>query len=321
MKRIVGVLGLLAILYGVVIFGYDADTSGLLIVANRQGFYGIITIGAALLIITGGIDLSIGSVVAFSAVLFADLITRGVHPYLALPIVVGVGMVIGLINGLLVTQLKLPAFLVTLCGMFVYRGLARQLAGSFGISRMREAQPDFAGALDNMKYYLVGKSDRGLEFPVQFVLMLVIAGVVAFFLHRTARGRHWYAIGYNEQAAKYAGVNVNRQKIVVYVICSALASLAGPLHLLDYSSLKADEAGNSYELQAITGAVLGGCSLRGGEGTLPGMVLGAMVVPLLNNLITLANFKNDAIPLIIGLTLLLATIVDEFVRRRSRLNR
>lgn len=322
MKRIVGVVGLLLILYGVILFRHDADADSLSIVANRQGFYGIITIGAALLIITGGIDLSIGSVVAFSAVLFSHLMTKGVHPYLALPIVVVVGALIGLINGLLVTRLKLQAFLVTLCGMFVYRGLARQLAGAFGLSRVTEAQKDFAGPIENLRYFLIGKSpDGALVFPVQFVIMLVIAAVVAFFLHRTARGRHWYAIGYNEQAAKYAGVNVNRQKVIVYVICSALASLAGPLHLLDYSSLKADEAGNSFELQAITGAVLGGCSLRGGEGTVPGMVLGAMVVPLLNNLINREGFDNDVIPLIIGLTLLLGTIVDEFVRRRSRLNR
>ena len=322
MKRIVGVIALLVILYAVLLARHETTWSGLSVVANRQGFYGIITIGAALLIITGGIDLSIGSVVAFSAVLFAHLITKGVHPYLALPITVGVGMLIGLINGLLVTRLKLQAFLVTLCGMFVYRGLARQLAGSFGISRMKEAQPDFGGAIDNLKYILVGKSpDGGLVFPVQFVIMLVVAAVVAFFLHRTARGRHWYAIGYNEQAAKYAGVNVNRQKVMVYVICSALASLAGPLHLLDYSAGKADEFGNSYELKAITGAVLGGCSLRGGEGTVPGMVLGAMVVPLVDNLINREGFEGDIIPVIIGLTLLLGTIVDEFVRRRSRLNR
>ena len=255
MKRIVGVIALLVILYAVLLARHETTWSGLSVVANRQGFYGIITIGAALLIITGGIDLSIGSVVGFGAVLFAVLMEKGVHPYAAVGVVVAAGVVIGLINGLLVTRLKLQAFLVTLCGMFVYRGLARQLTGSFGLSRVKEAQPDFTPAVENLRYALVGKSpDGALAFPVQFVIMLVVAAVIGFFLHRTARGRHWYAIGYNEQAAKYAGVNVNRQRIIVYMICSALASFAGVLHLLDYSSLKADEAGSSFELQAITGA-------------------------------------------------------------------
>jgi ribose transport system permease protein len=149
----------------------------------------------------------------------------------------------------------------------------------------------------------------------------VLAAILGFFLHKTAYGRYWYAIGHNELAAKYAGVNVNRQRIVVYVICSTLAAFAGVLLLLDYSTLRADNAGIGMELEAITGAVLGGCSIRGGEGTIVGMVLGAMVMPVLNNLITVNGLGSDPIPVIVGLTLLVGTIVDEFIRRRSRLHR
>ena len=114
---------------------------------------------------------------------------------------------------------------------------------------------------------------------------------------------------------------MNRQRVVVYVLCSTLAAFAGVLFLLDYETLRADNAGAGMELEAITGAVLGGCSIRGGEGTVVGMVLGAMVMPVLNNLITLNGLGSDVIPVIVGLTLLVGTTVDELIRRRSRLNR
>lgn len=324
MSRILGVLVLLIGLYAA-LFASDpgaGKASNLFIVANRQGFYGIITLGAALLILSGGIDLSIGSVIGFGAVLFAYLMQQGVHPFAATGLVVLAGAVIGLLNGLLVTRLKLQAFLVTLCGMFVYRGLARVLAGTINLTNVKEARPEFGEAIDALRYALVGKTaDGALVFPVLFVAMVVLAAAIGFFLHRTAYGRYWYAIGYNELAARYAGVNVNRQRLVVYVICSTLAAFAGVLHLLDYSTLRSDNAGVGKELEAITGAVLGGCSIRGGEGTVVGMVLGAMVMPVLDNLITLNGMGSDVIPVIVGLTLLVGTTVDELIRRRSRVNR
>lgn len=316
--RIAGIFAVLVGLY-VMLFTSDPNadrTSNLYTVANRQGFYGIITLGAALLIISGGIDLSMGSVIGLGAVLFAYLMEEGVHPYLAVPLVVIAGAVIGLANGLLVTKVKLQAFLVTLCGMFVYRGLARLLGGSIGLTRVREAHPDFTEGLQQLRFLLIGKNREGaLEFPVQFVLMLILVGALGFFLHYTAYGRYWYAIGRNDLAAKYAGVNVDRQRIAVYVICSMLAMFAGVLLLLDYSTLRSDNAGAGMELEAITGAVLGGCSIRGGEGTAIGMILGAMVMPVLNNLITFRGINSDVIPAIIGMTLLFGTLVDEGIRR------
>jgi ribose transport system permease protein len=150
-----------------------------------------------------------------------------------------------------------------------------------------------------------------------FVLLLALAAVIGFFLHRSAYGRYWYAIGHNELAAKYAGVNVDRNRVVVYVICSALAALVGILLFLDMPSVQSDNAGLGWELYAILGAVLGGCSLRGGEGTALGMVLGAMVLPVLENLVNFRGDKSDVIPAVIGLTLLFGTIIDELIRRRS----
>src|SRR5688572_12716721 len=258
MKRILGVLALLVVLYAGLVGTYvdnapahepasrtqERITGNLIDVGNIQGRYGLITVGAALVIITGGIDLSVGSVVGLAAVLFGVLMEAGVHPYLAALIVVLAGAAIGLGNGLLITRLRLQPFLVTLCGMFVYRGAARLLAGTVSRTKAVEAHPEFADPLQSIRYVLVGKDSTGeLVFPAQFVLLLVVAAVVAFFLHRTAYGRYWYAIGHNEQAAKYAGVAVDRQRVVVYVVCSALAALAGVLLFLDMPSIQSDSGG------------------------------------------------------------------------------
>ncbi len=324
MARILGILGLLIILYATLISSNPnaGQPSNLIHVANRQGQFGIITLGAALVIIIGGIDLSIGSVVGCGAVLFGTLMVDGVHPFLAVAWVVSFGMSVGTVNGLLVTRLKLQPFLVTLCGMFVYRGLARLKGGTVRQANVLEAHPEFLNSLGAVRYLLVGKDSTGeLIFPAQFILLLVFAAIVGFFLHRTAYGRYWYAIGHNELAAKYAGVHVERQRLLVYTACSALAAFAGILLFLDNSTVQSDNAGLGWELYAILGAVLGGCSLRGGEGTAIGMVLGAMVLPVLENLINFEGLKSDVIPTVTGLTLLFGTIVDELIRRRSRLHR
>jgi ribose transport system permease protein len=193
------------------------------------------------------------------------------------------------------------------------------LSGPVDLTRSIEAHPEFSASLQSLRFLLIGKDDNGaLVFPAQFLIVLVLATILGFFLHRTAYGRYWYAIGHNEQAARYAGINVERQRIIVYVICSALAAFAGVLLLLNLSTVKPDSAGESKELYAILGAVLGGCSLRGGEGLAVGIVLGAMVLPVLENLVIFRGLKSDVIPAVIGLTLLFGTIVDELIRRQSR---
>lgn len=321
MTRILGVLGLLIVLY---IGLFDANPAAssarsLKSLANDQGRYGVVTLGAALVIITGGIDLSVGSVVGCAAIMFGTLLQDGHHPYAAVVYVLLFGAAVGLANGLLVTKLKLQPFLVTLCGMFVFRGLAR-MTGS--VVNVADAAPQYAGAMNTLTYVLVGKNELGaLVFPAMYIWLLILAAAIGFFLHRTAYGRYWYAIGYNELAAKYAGVNVDRHRAAVYVICSTLAAFAGVLLLLDSSTVQADSAGATQELYAILGAVLGGCSLRGGEGTAVGMVLGAMVLPVIEKLVTFRGMANNVIPVVIGLTLLVGTIVDELIRRRSRLRR
>ncbi|MGL4420234.1 MAG: ABC transporter permease, partial [Gemmataceae bacterium] len=313
--RLAGVLGLLIVLFAVlgITRPVALDRSNLYEVFNRHGDLGIITLGAALLIIIGGIDLSVGSVVGLGAITFGVLMEEGYHPYLALGVVLASGAMIGAVNGLLVTQLRLQAFLVTLCGMFVYRGIARQLTPkNTGLVQVRELHPEFSQTIDFLREWLTGKAANGAQgFPMLLVVLLILALVLGIVLHGSVLGRQWFAIGYNEQAARYAGIHVERQKILVFTICSTLAAFGGVTLLLFAGSADPVNAGNSYELYAITAAVLGGCSLRGGEGMMIGFVLGALVQPLIKNLMNFWNIPNSAEPWVIGLILLVGTIADE----------
>jgi ribose transport system permease protein len=359
MNRIFGVLSLLGVMYALLFmadFQNATKWSNLKDVLGQQAFFGILTLGVGILIITGGIDLSIGSVVGLSAVLFGVLMRNGVSPWTSMIIVLMTGILIGLFHATLVTMLKLQPFLVTLCGLFIYRGAARMLSPGrpvglqtslndlqkdkakelmeAGLSRTEAEtlasayQQSFAEPLETMRLALVGKNlDGELGFPMQAIVLVILAALAVVLVHRSVWGRYWYAIGQNEQAAKYAGVRTGRQKFAVYVLSSTLASFGGILMLLDYSTASPESAGETWELYAITGAVLGGCSLRGGEGSVPGMILGAAVLPLLKNLISfvgnipwvLERVKIDpVIPALVGFTLLIGTIIDEFFRRRSK---
>ena len=151
---------------------------------------------------------------------------------------------------------------------------------------------------------------------MMFVLMLGVAALAAVLLHLSVYGRYLYAVGYNEQAAHYAGIATHRYKIVAYVLCSLLAGLGGLLLLLDLETAQPSAAGSWYELYAITGAVLGGCSLRGGQGMVAGILLGTAVLPLLRNLCIFAGIPSDLEYTVIGAALLLGTVADELLKRR-----
>ena len=331
MLRIAGVLVLLVAIYVALPIAHPNgwSASNLIEVTNRQGLYGVITLGVAVLIITGAIDLSIGSVVGCAAVAFGLMMTSGInvagvrtgaiHPFLAFPLVLVLGAGVGLVNGLLVTRLKLQSFLVTLCGLFIFRGLARYMTQSpVGLVGIKTANPDFTAPLDMLRLVLIGKNDQAkLLFPAEIFVLLALAVIVGVVLHKSVIGRYWYAIGYNESAARYSGIATDRYRLMGFILSSTLASLCGMMLVLDYSTANPADAGETWELYAITGAVLGGCSLRGGEGTIVGIVLGALVLPVLRNLLNFLEIPDAIIPVVIGMTLLLGTIADEFFRRRS----
>ncbi len=312
MTRLLGILLLVTLLYaGLLASSENARTwDNHYTLADRLGFYGVLTVGAGVLIVAGGIDLSIGSVVGLGAVCFGLLLGRGVNAYLAALVILAGSAVIGLIHGLLVTGLRLQPFLVTLCGLFIYRGLARgATSGQVGLG-----QPPSPSALA-LKALLFGDYAEGGRN--QLIVLLIEALLLGLFLHGTRYGRYLFAIGANEDAARYAGIDTNRYKILSYIICSSMAGLGGVLLLLGTESVTPTSAGSFLELYAITGAVLGGCSLRGGEGSVPGMVLGAAVLPLLRGLIGFLGVPSDVDYAFIGFALLLGTIADELVKRRT----
>ena len=207
MKRILGVVSLLALMY-VLLFLSNFDRASkwdnLKNVLNQQAFFAILTIGAGLVIITGGIDLSIGSVIGLSAVGFLVLMRDGIPPIAAFFLVLLGGALIGLNHGLWITRLKLQPFLVTLCGLFIYRGLARIFSGDqpIGLQEFGEGHA-FFGQLEFLRKTLVGKDMKSVfGFPMQTIVMLVIALLIGIVLHASVYGRYWYAIGHNEQAAR-----------------------------------------------------------------------------------------------------------------------
>jgi ribose transport system permease protein len=316
-SRFLGVVGLVLALYVALLVSnpHAKSLNNHQILANRLGFYGVLTFGVGLLIVSGGIDLSIGSVVGLSAVGFACLLRAGVGPLVSVMIVLAGSAVIGLINGALITGLRLQPFLVTLCGLFAYRGLARQLSGkSIGLS---DADPALQSEVYRLRELVADPAAlRGL--PGQLLIMLAVAAVFAVIMHGSVYGRYLYAIGHNPQAARYAGIAVNRYKIFAYVWCAVLAGgLGGVLEMFEVETATPSNVGTLYELYAITGAVLGGCTLSGGEGNVVGILFGTAVLPLLRSNIQFWQIPNEAEYTIIGGALLLGTIADELIKRRA----
>lgn len=315
MNRLIGILLMVIVVYGV-LMASDPNAQSLdnqKTIASRVGFYGVLTLGVGILILSGGIDLSIGSVVGLVAVLFGLMLEAEVPPWQAAVAVLTLSACIGLIHGVLVTGLGLQPFLVTLCGLFIYRGISRWAAPQ-AVGLGADASEEYKAIVTATREWLVLYP---LGVPQQLILLLALAVILGLFLHGTRYGRYLYAIGANEDAARYAGIPTARYKVLAYVLCSLLAGIGGILFLLESRSVNATNAGNLLELFAITGAVLGGCSLRGGEGTVPGMVLGAAVLPLLRQLCSFGDIANELEYAVIGSALLLGTIADELLKRRA----
>jgi ribose transport system permease protein len=276
------------------------------------GLFGIISIGVSFVIITGGIDLSIGSVIGLVGCLLPLLLMQyGLSVPAALGIVVLVSLAIGLFHGVLVTKLKLQSFIVTLCGLLLYRGIARWITGD-ATQGLRQAYP-------GLRSLATGKIPlpfvENFQLPVPFLIMLGLAVLAAVFLNQTIYGRYLLALGRNEQAARYSGINTDRMIIVAYVICALLAGLGGILFALDLNSIQPATHGYFYELYAIAAAVLGGCSLRGGEGSIFGVVIGTAVMRVLYNSINLLGIPTTLEFAIIGVVILAGVIADELVKR------
>ncbi|MCR9245387.1 MAG: ABC transporter permease [bacterium] len=278
--------------------------------ATRVGLFGVLSLAAAFVIVTGGIDLSIGSVVCVAGCMLPwTLRDLGLPGVLGLLFVLAVTGLIGLFHGLLVVRLRLQPFVVTLCGLLLYRGVMRALAGDQSVG--------FRGTGEDLRWLATGRLPlfEGFGLPVPLLVLGLVGGFTAVLWHRTVAGRQLFALGHNLEAARLAGVPTGRLTILAYVMCSLLAGLGGCLFVLDVNSAQAASFGNFYELYAIAGAVLGGTALRGGEGQVLGIVLGASLMQLLSNAINLVADSNQLEFAIVGAVILIGAAVDEGLRR------
>jgi ribose transport system permease protein len=324
MKKTLGIFGLLVVVWGLAVVLNPRFVNSTPDLVHRSSLYAIMSIGVAFVIITGGIDLSIGALIGLVGVLLPMLVRSTTDPIqpgygwpvaLAVATVLGIALAVGLIHGLLITKLRLQPFIVTLCGLMFYRGLARLITG--------DTQQGF---LEHFKGLRILGEDRipipesvplvgGGNVSGPFLFLVVITVLAAVFLNLTVYGRYLLALGRNEQAARFSGIKTDRMIILTYVISSLLAGLTGVLFILDINSAQPSSFGDTYELWAIAAAVLGGCSLRGGEGSILGVVIGAAVLQVLRTAITIVTSYQYIELLIIGVVLLAGVTVDELVKR------
>jgi len=279
--------------------------------ANLIGLFGIFSLGVGLVIITGGIDLSVGSMFALWGVIFVDLLANFELWWpLAFAIVIVGGLALGFVQGWLVTKVGLQPFVVTLCGLLIYRGAARFY------TRDQTMGFGYGGDVETLRWLLSGRS---FNIPHTFLAFLLIAAVMGLFLHRSVYGRHLFAVGKNEEAARFSGIDSRRVVASTYVICGGLAGLASCFIVFYTNSVSPSAHGQFYELYAIAAAVLGGCSLRGGEGSILGIVLGAILLQILQNLVNLLGIPSSLNFAVMGTVILIGVIADQqLLRRRQR---
>ncbi|MDW7660947.1 MAG: ribose ABC transporter permease [Bacillota bacterium] len=274
--------------------------SNILNILRQTSINSIIAAGMTFVIITGGIDLSVGATLALSGAVAAMLISLGYSPIIAIVAALAVGGGIGFFNGIVIAKGKLQPFIVTLATMTVFRGITLVFTDGKPISAGYEKNAEFLSSIGN-GYFL------GIPIPIIIMIFVFIVGF--YVLTQTTLGRYVYSLGGNEEATKLSGVNTDRIKIMVYTISGVLAALAGIIITARLSSAQ-PTAGSGYELDAIAAVVLGGTSLAGGVGSILGTVTGALIIGVLNNALNLMNVSSYYQLLAKGIVILIAVLLD-----------
>jgi erythritol transport system permease protein len=314
--RTLVVLVILVIFFSAISSEYLTQ-SNLILMTKHVAINAILAIGVTFVILTGGIDLSVGSIAGLSSMIAGGLLFKGLHVAggtvffsVAVVIVVGivVGALVGTVNGLLVTRFKVAPFIATLGMLYVARGAAQLLSngGTF---------PDLSGskAHGNTGFHFIGV-DSLLGIPVAVWIMVLVAAAAIVVTTRTPFGRRVFAVGGNERAAVLSGIRVNRIKIAVYVISGCCAALAGLLLTSELGAAYPDTA-TTYELNAIAAAVLGGTALSGGRGTIIGTVMGAFVIGFLSDGLVLVGVSTFWQSVVKGAVIIVAVITEQAQQR------
>lgn len=285
--------------------------SNLLNLLRQASFNGLIAVGMTCVILSDGIDLSVGSTFALSAVVCAELLMAGFPAFAAIIIVLIVGTLLGAISGLLVTKGRLQPFIATLITMTAYRGLAMIITDGKPISRLAANISSESGAF---LFKLIGKGNIAssfnpdLKIPIPAIILVLVFAIFYFILNRTCFGRRIYATGSNEKCATLVGVNTTRVRIMVYSISGFLAALAGLIMISRVDSAQ-PTLGDGYELDAIAAVALGGTSMSGGRGKIIGTVAGVLIIAVLNNglnILEVTSYYQDVIKAIVILVAVLS---------------
>ena len=297
-------------------------SNNIMTVGLQTSTIALIGIGATCVILTGGIDLSTGSVVALSGVAAAMIVNAGVPVPLGMVLGILVGGICGLVNGILVTQMKLPPFIATLGMMMVARGLALYVTNAAPVSGMPES---FAALGNGALFKIVEEGPNGLPkvvfagIPYPVIIMIFITVLFTFALTKLKVGRYIYAIGSNEEAARLSGIKTNVVKIYAYVASGLLSGLTGVI-LASRLVTAQPNGGVAYELDAIASAVVGGTSLMGGVGTIPGTFIGSFIIGVLRNGLNMNGVSSFVQMIVIGLVIIVAVSLDQ-LRQSKKLGK
>lgn len=267
-------------------------------VMRQVSINALIAFGMTFVILTGGIDLSVGSILALSSAITASLLAGGMDPILAILIGLLAGAIMGAINGFIITKGKVAPFIATLATMTIFRGLTLVYSDGRPIT----------GLSESALFEMMGKGYVSW-IPVPVIYMMVAYGILYFILKKTTFGRRVYAIGGNEEATILSGIRVDRVKIWIYSITGLLSALAGII-LASRLNSSQPTAGASYELDAIAAVVLGGTSLSGGRGWIFGTLIGALIIGVLNNGLNIMNVSSFYQQVVKGGVILLAVLLD-----------
>jgi ribose transport system permease protein len=311
MKKDLGIFILLVVLCAVVALLNPRFLSGenLQNTARLIGIYGIFSLGVGLVIITGGIDLSIGSTLALLGVALSFFLVDYKLPgALSVLLILVIAAGLGLLHGVLIARLRIQAFIVTLCGLLFYRGLARFIAND---------ETKGFGSAEGFQTLRRLAAGTFFGIPAPFLLLLVIAAAMWVALHRSVWGRYLLAVGKNEDAARYSGINSSAVVISAYILCAFLTGVASILLSFYTNSISPSSHGNFYELYGIAAAVLGGCSLRGGEGSVVGIIIGTALLQVLQNLVILLGIPSSLTFSVMGTVILLGVVADQLLKQRA----
>jgi len=313
-QRVLAFASLIALLIGFSLASPNfMQTSNMIAILQATSVNGVLAIAATLVIITGGIDLSVGTLMTFCAVIAGVVLT-----FAGMPLVIGVvaaiaaGALVGLISGTFVAKMKIPPFIATLGMMLILKGLSLVISGTRPIYFN-----DTPGFDQISRGSLIGKIIPAVPIPNGVLILFVLAIVISYVLRRTALGRYTFALGSNEEAVRLSGVNTDAWKMAIYALAGGICGIAGILIASRLNSAQ-PALGQGYELEAIAAVVIGGTSLSGGRGTILGTLIGALIMAVLTNGLRVMSVAQEWQTVVTGAIIILAVYADMLRRRKSQ---